>query len=76
MIEIVALSRARADALSEGHDAVEAQFGWAVVDGDRDVPEVLPVLRDGLPVGEPPAWGTQLFVDVESVGAAGEGGDG
>ena len=45
-----------ADVLVERPSAFATTFGWTVVPGYLDFPEVLPALRDALPAGDPPRY--------------------
>jgi ribosomal-protein-alanine N-acetyltransferase len=73
-VELVRLSRAMVDALLVGPEDFTRAFGWTVVEGYLDFPEVLPRLRDALPAGDPPPWGTLLFVDPDARELVGLGG--
>ena len=73
-MQLVRLSRAMADVLVERPSAFATTFGWTVVPGYLDFPEVLPALRDALPAGDPPPWGTLLFVDAAPGEVVGLGG--
>ena len=41
---------------SSGLDEFAPTFGWTVVEGYLDFPEVLPAPADALPAGDPPPW--------------------
>jgi len=73
-IAVVPVTLAHVDALLVGDDMFQEQFGWEVVRGYLDFPEVLPRLRDGLAAGDDPQWGSQLFVDVDANELVGLGG--
>jgi RimJ/RimL family protein N-acetyltransferase len=74
VLEIVALTREQADALLAGPDAFATQYGWTVVDGYLDFPEVLPRVREELARGADPQWGSHLFVETDSAEVVGFGG--
>ncbi|MGH9025452.1 MAG: GNAT family N-acetyltransferase [Acidimicrobiia bacterium] len=74
MIEIVPVTRKHADALLMGDEEFTARYGWKVVAGYLDSPEVLPAIRDALAEGADPTWGSHLVVDPEAGELVGFGG--
>jgi [ribosomal protein S5]-alanine N-acetyltransferase len=73
-IAVIPCTVAHIDALVEGDDAFEARFGWRVVPGYLDFPEVLGPSRQTLVDGGDPAWHSQLFVDPTAGELIGFGG--